>query len=129
VFDQTIRRLLSLFPRGATDVQLISHLNASGIRLNPSEFLDSLKTLAERGEIIRDPANRWQVPRKQEVPPAKEGSRETVPSPGNSPTSSRLTAVDATWHQAPPTTPAEGTSPPEQGSPGSTALPEWTALL
>jgi hypothetical protein len=63
VFDQTIRQLLSLFPRGATDDQLIWRLSASGIRLNASELLAGLGALAERGEVIRDPSGRWQVAR------------------------------------------------------------------
>lgn len=96
MFDQTIRQLLSLFPRGATDDQLIWRLSASGIRLNASELLAGLGALAERGEVIRDPSGRWQVARTQTSrKDARPQGRDRSPAPGGA------TATSASCPSAP----------------------------
>jgi hypothetical protein len=69
VFD-SIRGLLAMFPRGATDEQLIWRLSASGIRVTASEILASLTDLAERGEILRDAKGRWRVVETTSIPPS-----------------------------------------------------------
>ncbi|MGY0572422.1 AAA domain-containing protein [Bradyrhizobium sp. RDM12] len=124
MFDQTIRQLLSLFPRGATDDQLIWRLSASGIRLSASELMAGLGALAQRGEVIRNPAGRWQVARLQtnrkDGPPSAEGK---AAPPGAAPANS-LTAVDATWY---PLRPSEDIASDRSENEGS--LPDWRSLL
>ena len=125
MFDQTIRQLLSLFPRGATDDQLIWRLSASGIRLSASELMAGLGTLAQRGEVIRNLAGRWQVARPQtnrkDIPPSGRG--ETAP-PDAAPADS-LTAVDATWYPLRLSEDDIGSGRSEnEGS-----LPDWRSLL
>jgi superfamily I DNA and/or RNA helicase/very-short-patch-repair endonuclease len=120
VFDQTIRQLLSLFPRGATDDQLIWRLSASGVRLNASELLAGLGALAERGEIIRDISGRWQVSRKNPVP----SDRGKPPARLGASTSS-LTAVDAVWHPLRKL----GDDFVSAESESTVSLPDWRSLL
>ncbi len=75
MFDQTIRRLLTMFPRGATDNQLVWRLASSGIRISASEMLSGLNNLAERGEIIRDAYGRWKAIETVVQPKAVTGAR------------------------------------------------------
>lgn len=80
MFDLTIRRLLSLFPRGATNDQLIWRLANSGVRLSASELLMGLNVLVERGEVVRDTQGRW---RSSAGPvPNSGGVRPAGPTPG-----------------------------------------------
>jgi very-short-patch-repair endonuclease len=122
VFDQTIRRLLSMFPKGATNDQLIWRLSATGVRVSPSELLAGLGSLAQRGEIFRDPYGRWQVPR----PPATSSlpTNEGAPShPSGS--SSVLTAVEASCFWSSEN--AEAVAELELDAAAS--LPDWASLL
>ncbi|MBR0760753.1 AAA domain-containing protein [Bradyrhizobium japonicum] len=120
MFDQTIRQLLSLFPRGATDDQLIWRLSASGIRLNASELLAGLGTLAQRGEIVRDLSGRWQVARKNVTPSGRDKPSASVMG-----SSSSLTAVDATWYPLQ----KSGEDFVSNTLESTGALPDWRSLL
>ena len=122
VFDQTIRRMLSLFPKGATNDQLIWRLSASGARVSPSELLAGLGSLAQRGEIVRDPYGRWQV----SCPPATSDPRNAQRAPGDQSTRLEvLTAVDAYCY--PSTERPETVATLEADATAS--LPDWSALL
>jgi hypothetical protein len=122
VFDQTIRRMLSLFPRGATNDQLIWRLSASGARVSPSELLAGLGSLAQRGEIVRDPYGRWQILR---VPAASE-PRNIQGAPGDQSIRPEvLTAVEAYCY--PSTEKPETVATVEVDVTAS--LPGWSALL
>ncbi len=48
-----------MHPRGLSNEQLLWRLRDSGIRVSASEILSTLTTLAERGEIVRMPDQRW----------------------------------------------------------------------
>ena len=123
MFDRTIRQLLSLFPKGATDDQLIWRLSASGIRLNASELLAGLGTLAQRGEIVRDSTGRWQVSRPEAKP--TQATTEGKPNRNSGAAFATLTAVEATWYPL-------RRSPEDVVSPGpetSGPLPDWQPLL
>lgn len=125
VFDQTIRQLLSLFPRGATDDQLIWRLSVSGIRLNASELLAGLGALAARGEVIRDPSGRWQVARLQTSRKvATPSGRDKSSDPGGASANS-LTAVDATWYPLR----RSGDDLVSSKSENNGSLPDWRSLL
>ncbi len=126
MFDYTIRRMLSLFPRGATNDQLIWRLNVSGIRVSPSELLAGLGALAQRGEIIRDAYGRWRA----SAPPAVWNTTETAvdarPDGHSRNDPSRfLYAVVATCR------PADRVSPDASAADQETAtsLPDWTPLI
>lgn len=125
MFDQTIRQLLSLFPRGATDDQLIWRLSASGIRLSASELMAGLGALAQRGEVIRNPAGRWQVARPQtnrkDAPPSGRVKAAAL----DAATANSLTAVDATWY---PVRPSEDDIASDR-SESAGSLPDWRSLL
>ncbi|WP_157450267.1 AAA domain-containing protein [Bradyrhizobium sp. ARR65] len=123
MFDQTIRRLLSLFPKGATDDQLVWRLSASGIRLNASELLAGLSTLAQRGEIVRDSAGRWQVSRSEAKP--KQTTAEGKPNRNAGTAFATLTAVEATWYPLRQSLPDLASAGPET----SGSLPDWGPLL
>ena len=125
MFDHTIRQLLSLFPRGATDDQLIWRLSASGIRLNASELLAGLGALAQRGEIVRDSAGRWQIYRRESK--TKQSTIESKPNKNGAgiPAFATLTAVEATWYPLSQPRADIVSSEPEN----SDSLPDWRALL
>jgi very-short-patch-repair endonuclease len=125
VFDQTIRQLLSLFPRGATDNQLIWRLSAAGIQLSASELLSGLGDLANRGEVIRDPQGRWQVSRPQAG--RRDGSpvRQEVPAVTGGISADILLAVDATWY---PPRRSEDELPLSLAE-STASLPDWRSLL
>lgn len=74
MFDHTIRNLLAMFPRGATDNQLLWRLGASGIRVTASEILAGLTDLAERGEILRDATGKWRAVETTPIPPLSNGA-------------------------------------------------------
>src|ERR1700757_1856046 len=92
VFDQTICRILSLFPKGATNDQLIWRLSASGVRVNPTELLVGLGSLAQRGEVVRDSFGRWQVARPAVIANTKISERGPG---GDAKSPDTLTAVNA----------------------------------
>ena len=122
MFDQTIRRMLSLFPKGATNDQLIWRLSASGVRVSPSELLTGLGSLAQRGEIVRDPYGRWQVSR----PPTTSKPPDIERTPGGQSTNlDVLTAVDA--YCCPGTESPDSVATVEVDA--TALLPEWSALL
>jgi very-short-patch-repair endonuclease len=126
LFDQTIRRMLSLFPRGATNDQLIWRLSAAGIRVSPSELLAGLGALAQRGEIVRDAFGRWRasapLPTRNQSEPGSD-ARPDGHSPHGDPCF--LYAVDATCRLADRATPAAGKT--EEGA--ATSLPGWAPLI
>lgn len=125
VFDQTIRHLLRLYPRGATDAQLIWRLGAWGLRLSASELLSGLSELAERGEIIRSPSGRW-----QNVAPQQSSSNpDPDRSASGTPDGTVLYAVRATWDPLPQISGSdERADKRESGEPGSPRLPPWPRL-
>lgn len=122
MFDQTIRRMLSLFPRGATNDQLIWRLSASGVRVSASELLAGLGSLAERGEIVRDAYGRWQVSRLAPTP-SRQNSKNSSNSSAATP--DFLIAVDATCYPNAATSSVAGTIEGEVAG----ALPDWGPLL
>lgn len=61
MLHHTIRRLLELYPRGATNDQLIWRLGASGIRMTASDLLDGLRSLSEAGVVSFGSDKRWRM--------------------------------------------------------------------
>ncbi|MFN3259906.1 MAG: AAA domain-containing protein [Pikeienuella sp.] len=59
MLDQTIRKVLGLYPRGATSAQLLSRLSASGLRLSAEDVLDALVSLTQGGVVQRTSTGRW----------------------------------------------------------------------
>jgi hypothetical protein len=122
VFDQTICRILSLFPKGATNDQLIWRLSASGVRVNPTELLVGLGSLAQRGEVVRDSFGRWQVARPAVIAKPKISERGAG---GEAKSPDTLTAVNALCFLA---TESPGIIETEEAD-ATASLPEWSALL
>src|SRR5262245_57741731 len=114
--------MLSLFPRGATNDQLIWRLSASGVRVSPSELLAGLGSLAERGEIIRDGYGRWQVSRP---PPTPTPQYVKTNSLNQAATPDLLLAVDASYY---PNSESPAIAPTIEGEVAG-ALPDWGSLL
>jgi very-short-patch-repair endonuclease/uncharacterized membrane protein len=111
-----------MFPRGATNDQLIWRLSATGVRVSSSELLAGLGSLAQRGEIIRDPYGRWQVsrPPRTSILPSNEDARFHRPS-----NLDVLTAVDATCHLGMDSSQTVTTLDLDE----TASLPEWGELL
>ena len=53
--------MLELYPRGATNDQIIWRLQAAGIRLDASELLSALTTLSKSGQVNVDAGGRWRL--------------------------------------------------------------------
>lgn len=125
MFDHTIRELLSLFPRGATNDQLIWRLNVSGVRVSPSELLAGLAALAQRGEISRDAFGRWRTSTAPSVRKAAQpGPGTHTDSQATNDPSRFLYAVEATCR------PSEHISRDvDAAERDATALPEWAQLI
>ncbi|RWK87962.1 MAG: DUF559 domain-containing protein [Mesorhizobium sp.] len=120
MLDQTIRRLLALYPRGATDDQLIWRLRSSGLRIDASELLAGLLSLAERKEIVRGRNGRWMAA-------SHMASAEPTTSPNLGQSNARakiLFSVPATYKEAEAARPA-GIAESPTGGP----LPDWATLL
>jgi hypothetical protein len=117
LLDHTIRELLSLFPRGATDDQLVWRLRSSGLRVQGTELLAGLVALSERGEIVRDGHGRWRVAVVHPVPHQTARGRE----PRNVEV---LYAVPAVCRSRP-----QGTEHGPNNSDSEPSLPEASALL
>src|SRR4051794_7036287 len=72
-----------MFPKGATDDQLVWRLASSGLRLNTSDLLAGLTALAERGEIRREASRRWLLVRADAAvlrPKHESASRTAAPT-------------------------------------------------
>jgi hypothetical protein len=110
-----------MHPRGISNDQLLWRLRSSGIRVSPSDLLDGLNSLVERGEIRRNGDGRWSAFRK----PTVTGSK--APSPGPIPDLSTLYAVMASRRPVNAASPAEPLSEPQAESGG--ALPPASSLL
>lgn len=59
MLQDALRRLLELYPKGASDAQLLWRLKSVGARAQASDILDGLKGLTLQGECHRDPTGRW----------------------------------------------------------------------
>jgi very-short-patch-repair endonuclease len=122
VLDHTIREVLSLFPRGATDAQLIWRLRGSGFRIQGSELLSSLVILSERGEIVRDAHGRWCAARQPSQIERKAAGQGSHP---NASTSTHTLYAIPTIHR--PRAERSELASTDSGADG--ALPDWSALL
>lgn len=109
-----------MYPRGATDDQLIWRLAVSGLRISASELLASLSDLADRGEIVRDESGRWLVlPR-----PQPSADHPTLQSGLEIREDALLHAAIATWESLRP-------APEDAEAPAPapvTSLPPWPLL-
>ncbi len=110
-----------MHPRGISNDQLLWRLRSSGIRVSPSDLLDGLNALVERGEIRRNGDGRWSAFRK----PTVTGSKAS--SPGPIPDLSTLYAVMASRRPVNAASPTEPLSEPQAESGG--ALPPASSLL
>ncbi len=122
MLDHTIREVLSLFPRGATDAQLIWRLRGSGFRIQGSELLSSLVILSERGEIVRDAHGRWCAARQPSQVERKAAGQGSQPSAS---TSTHTLYAIPTIHRPR----AERSAPASTDSRADGALPDWASLL
>lgn len=110
-----------MHPRGISNDQLLWRLRSAGIRVSPSDLLDGLNSLVERGEIRRNGDGRWSAFRQ----PAVSGSKAS--SPGPAPDVGTLYAVMASRR---PLTSAAATEPPsEPAAESGGALPPVSSLL
>lgn len=110
-----------MHPRGISNDQLLWRLRSAGIRVSPSDLLDGLNSLVERGEIRRNGDGRWSAFRK----PAVIGSKAS--SPGPKPDLSTLHAVMASRRPLNAAAAAEPPSEPPAESGG--VLPPASSLL
>lgn len=122
MLDQTIRRLLELFPRGATDRQLIGHLAGTGLRVDAEELLAGLKSLADRGEIIRAAGGRWRIAEFVQSRPHANASDRADPN-----SSAILRAVGFSVEKA--VTNEDPAIDPEDVPEPDAVLPAWDKLL
>ena len=127
MLDLTIRRLLDLYPRGASDGQLLWRLRDAGLRVPAEELLHGLTSLADRGEISRDSSGRWNVVRPKILATASPANTGTS-GPNIRVAGAKLYAVPATYHEesAEAWTDFEPSDPEE---PTPNALPAWSNLL
>lgn len=90
MLDAPILQILTMFPRGATNDQLLFRLGAGGLRSDPSAVLSALSRLSAQGAILRR-GSRW-VPAPFEAstapgslqdaaahPPVAQGTLQAVP--------------------------------------------------
>lgn len=61
MLDQSLRRLLALYPRGVSNRQLEWRLKDGGLRVGAEDILQALVALAERGEVRHDRLGRWHL--------------------------------------------------------------------
>lgn len=120
----TLRQMLAMHPKGATNDQIIWRLKSVGVRFDASELLSGLTSLSRSGEIVRDRLGRWRIA-SYSVPPVSGEARPVTPA-GSSITSDHaemLYAVSAQTKARPPLEEAI----PESGE--TRGLPEWSSLL
>ena len=127
LFENTLRQMLSMYPRGASSEQIIWRLKSAGLRVDASQLLLGLTGLSKSGEIIRDPRGRWCL--SQFTAPAGSASPEPEALLGSAANvhpvdSDRLIALRA---QTKPTVPTE--TPTTAGNDDSDVLPAWSDLL
>jgi len=120
MLERSISDVLALFPRGATDDQLLWRLGVAGARVDASELLAGLNKLAGRGEIVREPTGRWRAT-PFEASFKKKGPETGLGVAGNH---NVLQAAPATC-RARKLEPQN--EPVEQAA--ATGLPEWSSLL
>lgn len=121
MLDTTIRRLLEMHPRGISNDQLLWRLRSAGIRVSPSELLDGLNALVDRGEVRHNADGRWSAFRKPPVIASKAAS------PGPKPDLTTLYAVMASRRPLNAAAAAEPLSATSAESGG--ALPPASSLL
>src|SRR5688572_17368333 len=107
LLDHTIREVLSLFPRGATDAQLIWRLRSSALRIEGTELLAGLVDLSERGEIIRDTYGRWRSARLSRGVLSKDAAEVPRTAQRNTHTLYAIRATCRSRRQLPESTSAE----------------------
>ena len=112
-----------MFPRGATDDQLVWRLGAAGIRLSASELLSGLNSLAERGEVIRDAAGRW---KPAPHPDPQNKSKDRAVGHATDSSSGTIRGVSAIWR--PCAQKDETTIATEPAEAKSNDLPAWPHL-
>lgn len=122
MLDTTIRRLLEMHPRGVSNDQLLWRLRSAGIRVSPSDLLDGLNSLVERGEIRRNGDGRWSAFRQ-----ATQASTAKAPSPSASADNSTLYGVLAS--RRPLTGVAANEASIEPAAERGVALPPASSLL
>lgn len=123
MFDSTLRQMLSLHPRGATNDQIIWRLRSNGIRIDAGELLNGLTHLSKSGEIIRDKRGRWKLA-EFTLPVRHPSSIGLGPAedPAQAPQDT-LIAAEARCQQL------STLDLPESPEGSQDALPEWSALF
>lgn len=111
-----------MHPRGISNDQLLWRLRSAGIRVSPSDLLDGLNSLVERGEIRRSGDGRWSAFRQ----PNGAGPSK-VTSPALASDAGTLYAVMASRRPFNAALPAEASIEPPVESGG--ALPPVSSLL
>ena len=61
MLDKQIRGLISLYPRGVSNSQLLWRLKEASRAPSAEDILQALVALSDRGEIKRDVAGRWKL--------------------------------------------------------------------
>ncbi|SEP82651.1 Superfamily I DNA and/or RNA helicase [Devosia sp. YR412] len=112
--------MLEMHPRGVSNSQLLWRLRSSGIRVAPSDLLDGLNALVQRGEVRHNPDGRWSVIRVPAAQNQKEPRDVNVQNAGKA---GVLYGVSASVRSV-PTEPPETAPEIEDGR-----LPDLRALL
>ncbi|WP_439817489.1 AAA domain-containing protein [Zavarzinia sp. CC-PAN008] len=128
MLEQSIRSLLALYPRGASERQLIHRIKATGARITADEVVRSLAMLVDLGEIWREPDGRWCSTGLATANPSVGSHDAGARPPGDKATRDLLRAV--TVRIAAASTVDEATTTDLQAGTDTTgALPEWGPLL
>ncbi|MBT9373356.1 AAA domain-containing protein [Rhizobium sp. CSW-27] len=71
MYASSVRRLLEMYPAGASQEQLLWRLKSTGLRASAADILQALNELSGNGEICIIPGNRWLLSRFNDVPDSK----------------------------------------------------------
>lgn len=63
MYASTVRRLLEMYPAGASQEQLLWRLKSTGLRASAADILQALNELSGNGEIRIIPGKRWLLSR------------------------------------------------------------------
>jgi hypothetical protein len=121
IYNQFIRSILELSPRGSTSNQILWRLRSAGLRPDAPEIMTALNGLVEQGEVEHR-LGRWRM-RRFETPSEDPTSRSTK---GPIDFETKLQAVQALVRAT--VSEASIEEPKDLGG-GVIPLPDWDALL
>lgn len=77
MYVAALRRLLEMYPAGASSEQLLFHLRTSGTRATATDILQSLNMLSGSGEATIVPSGRWKLAKFLHVDPSQANNNQT----------------------------------------------------